>query len=445
MVKTPRTRHAKPRRTPITIELEANQAPPAEGSDEPSGGPEAPAVKEPAEPARDEPYAAESAPAADVPLEEPVEERIETEAARTGSERVASDYAFDPREREAAAPSSPETPAPARPFLSGLPAGLIGAAAAIAAVMALQWAGVLTTPGSGQPGPSIEPVQAEVATLRSELEALKSAPAPDTGGLAASVEQLKSQLAALESSVQSGGGGDDAAVAALDAKVREIEGKVTAASPDVAEKLSGLESQVAAATEAMTRSDGRLTALEQSVSGLAGRVDQQAAQPKVALAIATAALKSAVDRGGPFGAELETLAAMVPEAPELAALRQHAENGIATEADLTAAMTGAADAMIAAAAPVDENAGVVQRLFDSAKSMVKVRPVGDVAGEDVGARVARMEVAVKAGQYDRAIAEYDALPEASKAAGAAFAERVRARLEVTRLVDQLVAAAMKAA
>lgn len=156
-------------------------------------------------------------------------------------------------------------------------------------------------------------------------------------------------------------------------------------------------------------------------------------------------MKSAAERGGPFSAELETLAAISPDAPELAALRPFAENGVATEADLTAEFSAAADAMIAAGTPVDENAGLAQRLYDSAKSLVKVRPVGEVAGEDVGARVARMEVAVKAAQYDKAIAEYDGLPEAAKAAGTGYADRLKARLEAVKLIDQLVAGAMKAA
>ena len=58
--------------------------------------------------------------------------------------------------------------------------------------------------------------------------------------------------------------------------------------------------------------------------------------------------------------------------------------------------------------------------------------------------VARMEVAIQAGDLNKALVEYDSLPEAARTAGAAFAEKVKARLEVEKLVDQAVASAMKA-
>jgi hypothetical protein len=55
-----------------------------------------------------------------------------------------------------------------------------------------------------------------------------------------------------------------------------------------------------------------------------------------------------------------------------------------------------------------------------------------------------MEFALKSGNLEQALAEYASLPEPAKAAGSAFAEKIRARAEAERLVDQLVAGAMKA-
>ena len=65
------------------------------------------------------------------------------------------------------------------------------------------------------------------------------------------------------------------------------------------------------------------------------------------------------------------------------------------------------------------------RLLASAESLIKVRPIGAVEGDTVPAKVARMEVAVKAGDFTKAIAEYETLPETSKAAGQAFADKIR--------------------
>ncbi|TIS35790.1 MAG: phage tail protein, partial [Mesorhizobium sp.] len=111
---------------------------------------------------------------------------------------------------------------------------------------------------------------------------------------------------------------------------------------------------------------------------------------------------------------------------------------IASEAD------AAANAMVEAATPVDQNAGFFQSLVSSAKSLVQVRPVGAVEGKGVPETVARIEVAVSQGDYAKALAEYDTLPDASKAAGADFAGKLKARLEVEKQIEALIAGATKA-
>jgi hypothetical protein len=86
---------------------------------------------------------------------------------------------------------------------------------------------------------------------------------------------------------------------------------------------------------------------------------------------------------------------------------------------------------------------VFQRLLSSAESLVKVRPIGAVEGKGVPETVARMEAAVRQGDYTRALAEYDTLPDAVKAAGAGFAEKLKARLDVESRIDALISGAMK--
>ena len=80
----------------------------------------------------------------------------------------------------------------------------------------------------------------------------------------------------------------------------------------------------------------------------------------------------------------------------------------------------------------------------SAESLVKVRPIGAVEGTGVPETVARLEAAVKQGDYAKALAEYGTLPDAAKAAGADLAEKLKARLDVEAQVDALIASAMKA-
>jgi hypothetical protein len=210
------------------------------------------------------------------------------------------------------------------------------------------------------------------------------------------------------------------------------------------EKLAALDALVKSTSDAATEQQSRLGGLEQSVSQLSAKVEAQASQPKIALSIAASALKAAIDRGAPFSAELETFAAIAPDAPQLATLRPYAEKGVPTGADIATGIDAAATAMVAAGKPVDQNAGFLQNLMASAESLVKVRPIGAVAGTGVPETVARLEAAVKQGDYAKALAEYDTLPETAKAAGADFAARLKARLDVEAQVDALIASAMKA-
>jgi hypothetical protein len=259
----------------------------------------------------------------------------------------------------------------------------------------------------------------------------------------------------VRQAVESGGAGENAGLQALDARIKEIETAVAglgqnpggASGAEIAainEKVAGVEALAKAAGEAGSAVDSRLGALEQSLSTLSAKVDAQGAQPKIALAIAASGLKSAIERGVPFQSEIETFAAVAPDAPELPALRTHAEQGVATRAEILTETDAAAKAIIAASNPPPENAGFFERLLSSAESLVTVRPIGAVEGPGVPETVARMEVAIEAGDLAKAIAEFDTLPETAKAAGAAFADKIRARLEVEKLVDQAIAAAMQA-
>lgn len=451
MVKTPNTRHSKSHREPVTIELE----PGAVSRVEEAQGQQAPGQDtEAVEAFGDEAQAAvDSAQAA-----------AKAEAAAAGR-----DYGFDdlqPSERpepEArpgpASSGAADTNAPeatvVRQRTSGIGPGLAGGLIALLVAGGLQYAGLLGTPGAAV-STGDDDLQAQVDSLRSQIADLGAAnPSDGLGGridgLSATVERVKSEVEGLKSTA--GQAGSAEALAGLDARIKTVETQVATlgqgggAEAEIAalnERIASLDAAVKSAVEAATAEDGKIAALEQSVSSLASKVEAQASQPKIALAIAASALKAAVDRGGPFSAELETFAAISPNAPELATLRVYAEKGVATRADIVAETDAAANAMIAAGKPVNPDAGIVERLVSSAESLIKVRPIGAVEGPGVPETVARMEMAIKQGDVARALAEYETLPDPVKAAGADFAGKLKARQDVEALVNQIVAGAMKA-
>lgn len=498
MVKTPKMRHSKSRREPVTIELEPGAVSRVADEDAANGRtdeakaeeaanasqPEAPDEPVHADQTDIEPWEhADAAPPAG--SEEPAEggakgaegPKPTYPAGSEASANRAFDYSFDDASAKASgtgtssgtdeAPKETQTgneymAQPKRGGINGIAAGIIGGVIALAAAGGLQFAGLLGAPGAGDAssgGVSLDGINGEIASLRSEIAGLKDTAGNNDAsakvdGLSSALDQVKRDVAALKSAVEQGGAGDTAGLAALGDKVRQIETEIAAlgqtgntAPVDLGplnEKLVGLDALVKSAGETAKAQEGRLAALEQSVSQLSGKLEAQAAQPKIALAIAASALKAALDRGAPFAAELETFAAISPDAPELATLRTYAEKGVSTRAEIAAEMPAAANAMVAASEPVDQNAGFLQNLLSSAESLVKVRPIGAVEGAGAPETVARMEVAVNQGDYAKALSEYDTLPEAAKAAGAEFAGKLKARTEVETQIEALIASAMKA-
>lgn len=458
MVKTPKTRHSRVRREPATLDLQAGDVTrlPSESvsgsepealEDRRDGGGEVP----------DHEAAVDSAEApGDAGTEAGTVSQADQDYRPAESVPPTDDYGFRddmaPAKSEAAKAQQAATGPAWTPPMAGtaprrgdgigrIASGVVGAVVALLLAVLLQYAGVF--PGMAPAGDST----ADIATLRQEVETLKTAPPPSNS---VDLEALKAEIASLREQVAAAGQGDSADLRqrldALDSRVAGLGngGDTGEAMAALGERVAAAEALVKTTAEKADASDGRLAALDQSLTEIKGRVDAQAAQPKIALAIATAALKSAVDRGAPFAAELETFAAIMPGAEGLDTLRARAVDGVATRDQLLAEFEPAASAMLAAANPVDPDAGYFDRLLNSAESLVSVRPVGEVAGDTAAAVLARVEVALRAGDLARATSEFDTLPDPVKSAGAAFGQRLKARAEVEGLVDRTIAAAMKA-
>lgn len=448
MVKTPKMRHSKSPREPLTIDLEAASPAPddaaAAGSetsappDELYGAPEQPVA---AHEEADEYTAARSEAAPDRP------EAADEPAARTTAPFETSTPAANP------AATGPVRSG--RDGFSRILAGAVGAAIALVVAYGLYAAGLFGGTGSTQPNTAL---QEQIDVLKQQVSALQAAPQSDVSGrldgLSGEVEAVKAEVAALKGA-GAATGADPAIAQGLEDRLKAVEtalaglaqaggGQAPADAAALGGKIAALEAGTKAATDSAAASAAKIAALEQAIAALTAKVDSQASQPQVALAIASAALRSALDRGGPFTAELDTLATLSSDAASVAALRPYAEKGVATLVALKSEADAAASAMIAAASPPDENAGFLSRLMHSAGALVTVRPIGAVDGADAGAVLGRMEAAIDEGRLDAAVAEFDSLPPASQAAGASFGERLKARQAADALVAKAIAGATKA-
>ncbi|KQS76288.1 hypothetical protein ASG25_19040 [Rhizobium sp. Leaf384] len=308
--------------------------------------------------------------------------------------------------------------APARPSRSGaLAAGIVGGLIALAGAGVLQYAGVLPSigPASSNNGSSERDLAAEIDALKAQ--------APAAGSPAS--EGLEQRLAALEQAIGVDGRSSD---------TNDLKAQVESLTQELATVKSGLADQSRAAQATTSELSTRIEEAEK-------KLDEPASDVQLARAIAVTALKTAIDRGGPFLAELDALKTVSPDDPAVAGLADIAPRGVSARADLTRSFPDTADAMLAAIQGADPNQGIFSRLIGSAASAVRVRPVGSVEGTGPEAVVARIEERLTNGDLKGASLEWDGLPQPAKDAGAAFRTKLDERIKVEGLIDAAVAGA----
>jgi hypothetical protein len=446
MVKPPKIRHSRPLREPVTIDL----------------GPEAVKREETVEENLSEKPASEDIiqepPLADAPAA--TEHEMETSREEQPADE-AGQAAFEPE------PASTGDQPPTPPTGTGrtLAAGLAGGAVVLLLGAGLQYAGIFPRPAVPA-DPAVENMQAELAALKQQVGAISIPDAPDLDALrngidttGKRVDAVEQAIAELRQSVAGGNAGGQPALDEIQRRLQQLEARIanaadTGANPaaldEIGSRLTKAEGELTSVVQSVAASQAtaaetarRLDDVGKRIDSLSEQLANNDADSRLARIAAATTLKSAVDRGGPFRAELDAFAAVAPDSPALSALTPFVETGVPTRAALIAAAPAAASAMVAAADPVPADAGFIDRLVGSARSLISVRPIGAVDGDDAPARVARLETAVNSGDYAAALAEFDALPEGARLAGQAFADQLRARLAAERMVEDALVAAIQ--
>lgn len=306
--------------------------------------------------------------------------------------------------------SAPPSSAAKPTATSGLvAAGIVGGIIALAAAGSMQYAGYLPPFTGGEiQRDAITSLTADIATLRQQVtDRTDNAAAFDASA-------IEARISALETNPS---GADSASITALEQKITSLEGSLTT--------LQSEKSAQDTATAELTR---RLTDAET-------KLNEPRDDIEVARAIASAALKAAIDRGGPFLTELDTLSGVSADDPAIASLRPFAATGVPSRAELMRDFPNTANAMLDAINQPDPNQGIVERLTESALSLVKVRPVGNIEGESPDAVVARMENKLRNGDLQGASLEWDTLPDPAKGVSGAYRQSLDARIEVENLVN----------
>lgn len=327
---------------------------------------------------------------------------------------------------------------------SYLLAGVAGGVIALGGLLALQWGNVVPSPGSRVTAEQLAHIEQQIADLRSN-----PAPAPLD-------DASKTQLADLQKNVEAAEIKAEAVAGSFSEIQQQFAAlpKSDAAPADVSaltERMSALESRLSdaknqadQAAAGVSGNSGTITNLEQKLVSLEGKVSESSRQPDASALIAANALKTAIDRGGSFKAELDTYSSIAPQDKSIEALNAFANKGVPTIADLNAWFGPVANKIIATENKLSADAGVWDQLVASAKGLVSVRPVaGNVSGTGAGPATARMEAALHAGDLERAIAEWEQLAPDAKAVSEEFASQMKARRDADALIQRLVADSLK--
>jgi hypothetical protein len=316
------------------------------------------------------------------------------------------------------AETAPGNPAPTvSPATSALIAsGIFGGLVALALAGSMQYAGVIPGIGPQQQAAATAPAidSAELEALKAEVARLASTPAAQ-----ATDPALLDRIAALEAR-----GATAATAPSVDpAIIEELRAQLAGAE----QSITALRDQLASNAEALSQSQARLTEAER-------KIEEPRSDVEMARAIALSGLKTAIDRGGPFLSELDALKSVSPEDPAIAPLSRMASAGLLSRSDLSRDFSKISNDILTAINQPEVGEGWTDRLLASARSLVKVRPVGNVEGETPEAIVARVENKLQNGDLKGASLEWETLPEAGKTASADFGQALKNRIEAEELV-----------
>jgi hypothetical protein len=357
-------------------------------------------------------------------------------------------------------------------LLSLAPWGLIAAAAAGAALVVL---GIVIFWPSGGTDDRTAALDARLAQLQQQVRELADRPAPASVDPKI-VDGLAGRVAALEAAVREPR--PAAADPALTNRISKIEGDLKALD----EKVSGVARHTddidSVAREAQQRGEStaaaldqlnqrvaqlpaqpvtpaeiealtsRIATLERALAGMKAELGKdisgEAADHAARISVAAAALDAAAERGEPFPGEFAALQALGADPTALAAVEPFAASGIPSAAALCGELLAFLPSLNRnAGAPTRED-GVFARLASGAESLVRIRPIGDVKGDDAAAILARVEMRAEKSDVAGALTELAKLPDEARAPAQAWIAKARARAAALAASHQLATAAFAA-
>jgi len=162
-----------------------------------------------------------------------------------------------------------------------------------------------------------------------------------------------------------------------------------------------------------------------------------------AAALAVSAAADAADTSSPFVRELDAVVRLLPDSPDLAALRELAVTGAPTRNALIASFPAAADRAAARARAPADGEGVVARLTHALSALVTVRRIDRTDGKGADPILARAERKVTDGDLSAALKDIADLPPAAREAMSEWRSGAERRAAIDRRIANVRAAALR--
>lgn len=281
------------------------------------------------------------------------------------------------------------------------------------------------------------------------LSKVAEQPAPDLTGFIKNddLAEITRVLSALEQSVSN-------RIEALKTELSSVETVGVDLSPlqardtQLAENLAGLSDDIAALGDQIGALESgvnvqalRVGTLENELGTLGQQLEEQSRVSVIAgpnsgdgiarLALALATIDAALDRGDAFTSSLDVVAASGLSLPGLEDVDPNGSPSPQMIVDGFSQLTGE---LVRIGAGDDAGLAVKDKILSKLKSGIGMRPVGMVAGNDAGAIVARIEVHLARGDFERAAGEWANLPDVAQAMSQDWADGLRGYNEARALV-----------
>ncbi|MGD0722228.1 MAG: hypothetical protein ABR970_14415 [Roseiarcus sp.] len=221
------------------------------------------------------------------------------------------------------------------------------------------------------------------------------------------------------------------------------------ADPALDDRLGRVEAGLAAlghGADELAAINQRLDALDKALAApkteTRAPAEAAASNPGGAeLAVVAQALLDRLRAGAPFPVEEAALERLGADPVKLAALKPLAERGAPSAAALATDFSKVAPAALAAATPASSG-GVMDRLLANMSKVVRVTPIGELAGEDPVALISQVGAALARGQVEPAVGSWARLPEAAREASRAWANEAQSRLAADKAAQDILEDAM---